>query len=847
MNRDFLDRFSEGIRRYVLENGMTVIQKSEPGAGLASVQLWLKTGSIHEHDFLGSGLSHFLEHMIFKGTEKRPGNAISREVQELGGYINAYTSFDRTVYYIELPAESAPDAIDILCDGAFRAALPKDDVITERDVILREIDMGRDDPDSRVSEALFQTAFRTHPYQYPVIGHRQLFERIDQATLERYHRNRYTPANAVLVVVGDFDDDWLEEKIQVHADSYGRTPVAPVQVTAEREQMAVRKGHLFGDFGVTRGYLAWQIPGITSDERAALAILAGVLGSGQGSVLWQSVRNDQSLVSYVGAAAWNPGDIGLLYVNYLSSKHGALCVEEALRSTVSNLRDVHDLDERITRARRMAQVGELNRMNTISRQASHLGGLEVAIGDLDFPKTFFAELDCVSREDILLAADKWLRPGREIQVALQPDKFATPTVQMAKRSSASGVTVETLSNGVRFCCIPDDRIPKAHIRLLCGGGSLLEQEGNRGITMLGATMLTRDAGNRTHTQVAELVESKGASFREFCGNNSFGFALECMNDDFSTALDVFTSAVFHPTFSEGTFNRERASQIDEIREAEDDIDDFGITALRREFFGSHPLNTDSVGIIADLETIGPEACKNHLLNAMGGSNLVVSLAGVFSQEDRNSLVDALGRISKKKPTLNREGFSAPAFVDRKLLPLDREQSVVFQAFHDAPITREDHVVGDLITEILNEMSGSLFTRVREEKGMAYYVGARRVVGTNAAMFYLTAGTNPKFVDDVYTEFDAELDRFRGGNLDPSEIERCKRRLKVQKMSSLQAIGGKAMQAALNIFYDFPADDWKTYPQRIDAITVDDIARYAKTFFDPNFRYELVVGHEPSLG
>ena len=148
------------VYREVLPNGLTLLVKPDHRTTLVSVQIWVKTGSIHDGDNLGAGLSHYLEHMLFKGSTRRSGREFSRVVQARGGYINAYTTFDRTVYYIDIPAEHLPLAMDILSDMVLHSTLPADEVRKEKDVILREIAIGQDEPDQRLGETLFSTAFR---------------------------------------------------------------------------------------------------------------------------------------------------------------------------------------------------------------------------------------------------------------------------------------------------------------------------------------------------------------------------------------------------------------------------------------------------------------------------------------------------------------------------------------------------------------------------------------------------------------------------------------------------------------------------------------------------------------
>ena len=207
--------------RRVLPNGLTLILKPDAAATVASVQVWVKTGSIHEGAQLGAGLSHYLEHLLFKGTSRRAGREISREVQAHGGYINAYTSFERTVYYIDVPAEHAPVAVDILGDAVLNSTLPAEEVEREKQVILREIDMGLDDPDQRLWQSLFETAFRTHPFREPIIGHREVFEAVDRGSLWAYYQDRYVPNNMVVVVTGGFDRAAVETAIELH---FGKRP-----------------------------------------------------------------------------------------------------------------------------------------------------------------------------------------------------------------------------------------------------------------------------------------------------------------------------------------------------------------------------------------------------------------------------------------------------------------------------------------------------------------------------------------------------------------------------------------------------------------------------------------------
>src|SRR5881392_2064195 len=203
-----------GVRLTSLDNGLTIIVREDHSAPVVSAQAWAMSGSIHEDKWLGAGLSHVLEHMLFKGTKTRPGSRIDQEVQEAGGYMNAFTSFDRTVYHIDVPNTGARVAIDILCDIMQNATLPNDEMEKEKQVIVREMDMNVDDPGRRAGRRLFETAYTRSPYRYTVIGYPDIFHELKPEDIRAYYREKYAPNNVFYVIVGDLKAQDAVEQIR---------------------------------------------------------------------------------------------------------------------------------------------------------------------------------------------------------------------------------------------------------------------------------------------------------------------------------------------------------------------------------------------------------------------------------------------------------------------------------------------------------------------------------------------------------------------------------------------------------------------------------------------------------
>jgi zinc protease len=832
----------EPVERTVLPNGLTVILKPDRSAALASVQVWVKTGSQHEGAQLGAGLSHYLEHMLFKGTTRRAGREISATVQANGGYINAYTTFDRTVYYIDLPAEHTAVAIDVLADAVLNSTLPAEEVEKEQGVILREIAMTHDDADSRFWESLFATAFREHPYRFPIIGHRDVFAAVKRDQLVAYYRARYVPNNLVLVVVGDIDVAATRADIEKHFGGVPRASLAPVLVPAEPLPLACREFHQFEDVELTRGGLAWQIPGLSHPDATLLDLLATVLGAGDSSVLWQAIREKARLVHTIDAQSWNPGSVGLFCVSFTCDPAKRESATAAIEKELARCAVRGFTAAQLRKAVRQLTVGEINTRKTMAGQASRLGAAEVVVGDMDYGRHYFKQLAAAKPADLRRVLKLYLLDGQATSVSLNP-RSAAPAAAVPGRAAAVRPDFEEirLPNGARLLLQPDGRLPNLHLRLLCLGGPAQEESGRHGAAGLLATMLTKDTRRRSAAEVARFIEEVGGSFYSFSGNSSLGLAAEVLPPDADRALSVLADAVLSPAFKPSTFALERDAQLAELKQDDDDVVTLGKKLLRRKFFGAHPLALDASGDLAGVKMLAPgdiSALHRRLLVA---SNVVMAVAGDFKARTLVPKLKAfLRRLPAGAPPVAGAGFTGPAmagdFVERQ----PREQAVVFQAFPAPALRAPDYYIGEVADEIFSGMASRLFERVREEKGLAYFVRSSRVTGLDAGMFYFYAGTAPKHAAEVLAEIDAEIARVQAGEVEEVELRRCQARLKAARRQSLQTNSSRAMQAGLNCLYGLPLNDWRNYDAHVQAVTRDDLARFARRYFQRSLRTQLTV-------
>src|SRR6266481_7013608 len=321
-----------------LDNALTIIVREDHSAPVVSAQAWAMAGSVHEGKWLGAGLSHVLEHMLFKGTTTRPGSRIDQEVQEAGGYMNAFTSFDRTVYHIDVPNTGAKVAIDILCDVMQHASLPAEEIEKEKQVIIREMDMNVDDPGRRASRRLFETAYTKSPYRFTVIGYPDIFHELKTEDVVAYYREKYAPNNVFYVVAGDVAEAEVVGQIRAaYARSRARA-MPPVVLPEEPKQTAPREIIEEAPIELSHFHFAWHIPQLRHPDVPVLDVLGALLGHGRSSRLYQAVREKKGLVSSIEAWTYSPGDAGLLGLSATVEADKFVAAREAMLEEVERMK-----------------------------------------------------------------------------------------------------------------------------------------------------------------------------------------------------------------------------------------------------------------------------------------------------------------------------------------------------------------------------------------------------------------------------------------------------------------------------------------------------------------------------
>ncbi len=302
-----------GVTKYELDNGLTVILEENHASTVVSVNVWVKTGSACEAE--GEyGLAHVHEHMLFKGTEKRDVGEIARVIESSGGDINAFTSFDETVYYVVIASRFLDTALDVLSDAMQNSTFDPGELDKELEVVVEEIRRGQDSPGRNISEKMFGTAFTEHPYGRPVIGSIESVRSFTREGILEFYKKWYSPENIVLVIVGDFNTADVEGKIEETFGKLDRKEVAECVIRNEPAQKEMRA--FLMDKPLQEGYFsfAYHIPNASNEDTPVMDVLSNILGGGESSRLYRNVKEEKGIVNNIYAYSFTPKYEGILAV-----------------------------------------------------------------------------------------------------------------------------------------------------------------------------------------------------------------------------------------------------------------------------------------------------------------------------------------------------------------------------------------------------------------------------------------------------------------------------------------------------------------------------------------------------
>lgn len=812
----------------ILPNGLTVILDPDATVPVVSAQAWVETGSIHEDRLLGAGLSHFLEHMVFKGTRDYGSEELAQTVQGAGGHWNAYTTFGRTVYYIDGPAKSLPEFLKCLTGLVYHPTLPEDEFEREKDVIRREIDMGLDDPDDRIMKMMLSTVFQQDPRRYPVIGHRHLFDAISYEDLISYHRQRYTTDRSFLAISGDFDSDKVRKQLEeLTGDCHARGGVEPM-VASDPAQLGPRFARDRFEIPVSRLSLCWRSPALNDPISPAFEILAAVLGRGRSSRFYQALREQQALAHEISAFQWSfHGMDGLFGVS-------AECQPERVEDLIKGIKDVvrsintDQLVFDIEKACRQIASSQFRTLMTASGRATDLASNWHESRDLNFTRHYLQSLERVRPEQLEYAASQLNERGLNLTI-LDPVNTPIPKRSQTKRSKRADIECHTLGNGLKVALIADHRIPMVQFQLAARAGLPSESLTNQGINCLLAATLPKGTETRSGEQIARDLESLGASIGAAAGNNALLLHASGLSTDCVTVAKVMAEIAIAPSLDEMTLEREKASQLASLQESQQDPLQLVMQTLKHKAYQSVGYGLNAMGSKDSLKSLHRPKLLQHQRKHLVGKNLSLAVCGDFESEAMLEDLEKYFGImhpgkSWKPPAHN---FQPAQEITRRL---PKKQAVLAIGYEGCDVSAEDRHALAFLQEYASDMAGPLFGRIREELGLAYQVGATQFMGYDTGLFSFYLATSPQLAELAREEMLKEIAKIADAGIPTDAFERVRATALSGLALQQQSLAATARVTALDLLFNHSADTHRQLDEVYSDLKPEEVAKTAQRIF-----------------
>jgi zinc protease len=861
--------------RHRLDNGLTVLHEHQGAAHVVAWQIWVNVGGADEGPD-EAGLAHLHEHMLFKGTERRGPGEIARDIEAHGGEVNAWTSFDHTVYHTVMASQFARAGLDVLADAVRFPRFDAVELARECEVVVEEIKRADDAPGRRSSRDLFETSYAVHPYRLPVLGTPESVRATTRDRILGFYRRHYTPEAMTLIAVGDVPLDsvrhWAEELL----GGDWKRPRAPARQRAQEPARSGRRIHLVPDEAKEAWLnVSFAIPEANHEDVPALDVLAMLAGQGETSRLFRQVKRDARLVNEISSYAYTPVDPGLFGVGMtLPGEKVRPALTESLRA-LAQLATAPPTEEELGTIKALVESEAVYAREAVQGLARKLGHYETTLGGYEAEEKYHARVAALTPDAVwqvarryldfdtavvtgLLPAGAQLTEG-EVNAALDEARRAPGVTTPARRAQtvpagampklkgsgpeAGKVSIETLPNGARLILREERATPLVAMRAAFVSGLRFETEENNGITTLLSRMLTRGTASLGAEEIQHVMDACAGSIAGAGGRNSVSLRAEALSRHFDRAFTLLADCLLDPAFPEDELERERSLVLQEIAAREDRPSSLAFDAFSRSLFQVHPYRMPQIGERVTVERLDAGQLRAHHRRFHDPSRMVLAIIGDVNRSEAldraRTLFGGAGEESSPLPEIAHE--SPPGERRRVHRTLARAQAHVVMGFQGLTLFDPDRHALEVLSTVLSGMGGRLFTELRDKRSMAYTVTSMAVEGIDPGYFAVYIGTSPDKREAAEAGMEAELQKVLDQPVTAAELDRAKAHLVGTHEIGLQRNAARAALLALDGVYGLGLDNFDHYDDHIQSVTAEDVLRVARRIIRLDRAVVAVVG------
>jgi zinc protease len=851
----------------VLRNGVTVIVKRVPSPAVA-VRGLIGTGGVYEGKWLGGGLSHLLEHLVAGGSCERRTEAENRNLlQQIGNNSNAYTTEDRTAFFVNTTPDHTEQAIDLVTGWLTGAKITTPEYRREYEVVQRELEMGKGEPDRQFYYMQAMNRYHTSPARVPVIGYQEVIQGLSRDDVYSYYRLAYEPHNMIFTVVGNVDPELTLRVVERYVADFVPARVFTHDIPPEPPVLSPRTlVATFPKLGQARLELGFEGVSVNSPDMYPLDLLAAVLGEGDSAQLVEDLRDEKQLASSVSVSDDTPAYAAGTFTVDLQLDGDKVAPATAETLAVLESLKTHPVDAaRLRRAKTQMRVDHVRGSETVEEISTTLADDYMSTADAHFSDRYVDRIDAVTAEQIQAVARKYFSKSHLLTTCLLPSEFvgakglpraedllrgATPTSRpSAPAVIASAVRKVDLGNGVTLLVKRVATSPLVQVGMYSLGGVTAEDATNNGIGNLTMQMLTRGTTTKSAEQIAEALDASGATIDAGCGNNSWFWTGSCLSGGFDSFLGLYADVVTHPKFADDELAAMKQRVDADIAGEDANWDAQAIRFFKQSFFGptGSPYQFMPVGTTANVDKLTADQLRKWYDEKVLGGRKVLAVYGDVDPDHADAVARRLFGISAATRPANDGTIvhgivDVPATTQPAIGPSIAVTDVKVQKTESALAGvvigfKSNSTIGDrgnYALDVGQTMAGGwgyptgyLFETLRG-RGLVYVVEAQNNPGIGgpktAGDFIVFAGCDPSKVNDVVDLSLQNIARLQGtpADVQPDWFDRSKLLITTADALDNETLASQVSTAALDELFGLGFDYHQQFAPGINGVTLDQV-------------------------
>ena len=861
------------VQKYYLDNGLKVFLKEDPHSPVSSIFVWVNTGSAYENDNQ-RGLAHVHEHMIFKGTDNLKVGEISKQLEAHGGEVNAFTSFDETVYYTTISNEFIDVGLNILSDCMSNATFDEEELSKELEVILEEIKRGNDSPSNCLSEMMFKHTFSSSTYGLPIIGTPESVKSFKRSDVKGFYDKWYQAENMHLVVVSGAKSDDVKLKIEKVFSKIRQDKVEKPKFMENENVLGLQINTEFHEVNEIYFAFSFKSKKATDKDSAVLDIVSHILGSGTSSLLYKELKEDLSLVTSIYSSNYAMRHSGVFMITgtFLNDN-----INQVIKEVCLKIQQICNLDfdlAQIERAKNSILSDDLHENETVQGQAQSIGYLESLTGDIESKKIYLERIKKITPEEISkVASSLFILENLNLnlifpkKIKFENDKHlkkmildifnisSDPCVRdlssyVSKDYSMSKIvhskpTRITLDCGADLLVLQNTKTPLFSLRSVSMGGLRQENKASNGKFSILAELFERGSKNFSKDQLSMKTELLASDIEGYSGKNTLGLKLLGPSANLQELIEIYSDVISNPLFIEKELEIVKMDTMSYLNRKKQNYAALTADKFYEKLFPNHPYSMNQYGTEESLVNISQDNISKAYRETITKNNLLFSAVGNFDLEQLVECLNSNLDISDEDFLNIKDSTFTPIKEDQNFETKlgDKQQSHIMIGTYAPSMESQDQYAFQVMNSCLSGMGGRLFLELRDRKSLAYTVSSFYSPSPTIGHFGVYIGCSPEKKDESIEAINREISKLVTDGITSSEIERSKNYLIGRNDISLQRNASINARISQGCFFGLGPEEPFEFSSKIRNVTLEEVNKVILKYLSSCNK--VIVAYEPS--